>query len=144
VVLSATVLRYRDAKNDNKFLFEIKTWRYQIRIWATLGGQKVKNGPDLIRNIARCTYGQLFMWKNLNVVNIVETLLTGFFEYYSTFYYEFIICPYFGTELSRASFKAKALVGLDLWLTCAYPKAAEHFKVGLIRFILIKKTRLLL
>lgn len=58
----------------------------------------------------------------------LEQLLTGFFEYYSTFYYEFIICPYFGTELSRASFKAKALVGLDLWLTCAYPKAAEHFK----------------
>jgi hypothetical protein len=60
-----------------------------------------------------------------------EHLLTGFFEYYSTFYYEFIICPYFGTELSRASFKAKALVGLDLWLTCAYPQAAEHFKVGI-------------
>ena len=56
--------------------------------------------------------------------------MTGFFEYYSTFYYEFIICPYFGTELSRACFKAKALVEPNCWLAFAYPKAAEHFKVG--------------
>jgi hypothetical protein len=55
--------------------------------------------------------------------------LTGFFKYYSTFYYEFIICPYFGTELCRASFAARALVDWDLRLTGAYPKAAEHFKV---------------
>ncbi len=59
----------------------------------------------------------------------VEQLLTGFFKYYSTFYYEFIICPYFGTELCRASFAARALVDWDLRLTGAYPKAAEHFKV---------------
>jgi len=58
--------------------------------------------------------------------------LTGFFEYYSTFYYEFIICPYFGTELCRASFKARALVDWDLRLTGAYPKAAEHFKVNFL------------
>jgi hypothetical protein len=55
--------------------------------------------------------------------------LTGFFKYYSTFYYEFIICPYFGTELCRASFAARALVDWDLRLTGVYPKAAEHFKV---------------
>jgi hypothetical protein len=64
--------------------------------------------------------------------------LTGFFKYYSTFYYEFIICPYFGTELCRASFAARALVDWDLRLTGAYPKAAEHFKVA---YFLLKNDR---
>ena len=35
----------------------------------------------------------------------LEQLMIGFFEFYATYYYEFIICPYFGTEITRESFR---------------------------------------
>ncbi|XP_023345083.1 speckle targeted PIP5K1A-regulated poly(A) polymerase [Eurytemora carolleeae] len=55
--------------------------------------------------------GWIFSFSFENIVSVnknlmsLEQLLTGFFEFYSTFYYEFIICPFFGTEITHESFK---------------------------------------
>ena len=58
----------------------------------------------------------------------LENLLTGFFKFYSTFYYEFIICPFFGTELTRDTLINKKFGGIDAKLELTYPKPAKHFK----------------
>ena len=55
-------------------------------------------------------------------------LLAGFFEFYSTFYYEFIICPFFGTEMTRNTFRERAFCRIDSRLELTYPKPAKHYK----------------
>ena len=87
--------------------------------------------PDLSHSIN----GWIFSFHHDKLASLVrstsmdlETMLTGFFKFYSTFYYEFIICPYFGTELTRDTFRDRKFSGIDAKLEISYPKPAKHFR----------------